>query len=178
MFAQRGTQTWVPMPEAEPLLIFVFLVADQIDDDGAGQNYDRVFISVDVHAVGVGPGKPFLAYLRHDLAVTLKGVFVIEEAALRFQIVGAGHIDGETTAKQREELLLYHSDLPAFALNLVGGSPRQQLLADKRQFVALHVLEGKLVAPTEGASINKEDVSALGVADGEIITKRPELLFQ
>jgi len=46
------------------------------------------------------------------------------------------------------------------------------------QFIALHVLEGKLVAPTEGASIDKEDLSPRGVADVEVIAKRPEFLFQ
>ena len=61
--------------------------------------------------------------------------------------------------------------------DFVSRSPREQFLADEGQFVPAGILKGKFVAPTERAAIDDERVAAILIADDEIITPRPELLF-
>ena len=84
------------------LIVLVVRVADHVDDDGAGEDEDVILAVGDVHAVGVGPGKPFFRDLGDGLIATGEGVFHVHETALSFQVVGARDINGETAFEEGE----------------------------------------------------------------------------
>ena len=86
----------------------VVRVADHINHHGAGEEEHVVFAFRDVHAVSVVPTEPALGYFGDFSAATLKAVFQVQETALRFEVVRAGHIHGEFAAEEREEMFLHH----------------------------------------------------------------------
>lgn len=140
---------------------------------------EHVVLAVgDVHAIGVGPREPSFAHGGDGAAVALEGVFVVEETALRLQVVGPRHVHGELAAQQREQVLADLGEHAPFAFDEVGRTPCEQLLPDEGELVALHVLERQLVAPAEGASIHEEHVLAVRVADLEVVAPAPEFLLQ
>jgi len=63
----------------------------------------------------------------------------------------------------------YPGQQRAIALDLVGGAPRQQFLADERELAAAGVLKRKLVAPTEGPAIDPKQVCAALVSNHEVV---------
>src|SRR5690606_38243257 len=79
--------------------------------------------------------------------------------------------------KQREELFLHDSGQLTAAGDFVGRSPRQKLLPDEGEFVAVQVLKGKFVADGERFAIHEKYVVAAFVFDGEIVAKAEQLLL-
>src|SRR6266487_4402650 len=99
----------------------VFLVANLVDNDGAGQNQDLIFAFRDVNAVGVSPREPAFRHLRDFAAATPEGVLVVEKVALGIKVIGARHIHGEFAAEERKELLFDDRGELAVAIDLIGG---------------------------------------------------------
>ena len=62
---QRSLMICIPICSFSPSLTFTFLVANHVDDDGAGQYEHFVFAIGHVDAVSVGPREPLFANLRH-----------------------------------------------------------------------------------------------------------------
>src|SRR6266550_4680519 len=93
-----------------PSMSFVFLMADHVDDHGAGKNQHIVFTVGDVHTVGISPTEPFLADAGHGAPAALECVFVIEKIALSFKIVRPWDIHGELAPEQSEQVFLYDGD--------------------------------------------------------------------
>jgi len=53
-------------------VLVVVGVADHVNDDGAGEQQDLIFAIRDVHAVGVGEGKPAFGNFRNLPSAALK----------------------------------------------------------------------------------------------------------
>jgi hypothetical protein len=60
---------------------------------------------------------------------------------------------------------------------VVRRPPRQELLADKGQFIAPHVLKRELLPDAKGSPIDEKHVSPLFILDAEIIAPREQLLL-
>ena len=84
--------------------------------------------------------------MRDCLVVPIKSVLMIEKIAFSLEVVGSRDVDCEFAVEEREELLLHNGRQLTVAIYFVGRSPGEQLLADERQFMALHVLKGELIA--------------------------------
>src|SRR5439155_13435140 len=122
---------------------------------------EHVVLSIsDLDAVSVGPGKPAFGHLGHGLAAASEAVFHVQELALGLEIVGSWHIHREPAAEEREEVLLHHGCHLATSGYLVSRSPGQQLLLNEGEFLACHVLKGKLVADAKGSPIDEKHVLA------------------
>ena len=129
------------------------LVAAEVDDDDRGQDQDGVLAVADVDAVGVGPGEELLGDRRQRTAGAGKDVFLVVEVALGVQVVGTGDVDGEPAAEAGERPLLDDRGLAIALPDLVGRSPREELLPDEGELVAGEVLERQLVAEAELFSV-------------------------
>src|SRR5262245_30358192 len=75
------------------LMAIYVSVADDVDDDGAGEDEDVVFVGGDVDAVGVGPGEPAFGAGGDGAAGAGEFVFVVEEVAGGFEVIGAGDVN-------------------------------------------------------------------------------------
>ena len=147
----------------------------EVDHDCGGQDQDRVLALVDVDRVRVRETEPLLARPRHLAAAPLEGVLVVEEVALGFEVIGAGHVDGEPGAKQCEQVLLHDRHGRVSADDLVLRAEAQQLLLDPGELVAFHVLERELVAEAEDLAVDIVRIATVGVLDGEVVA--PDRIF-
>src|SRR5919107_5178826 len=123
-------------------------MAGLVDDDGAREDQDVILPFAYVDAVSVGEAEPALRHGRDDMVTAPERVFVIEEIARRFEIVGAGHVHGKPVMKNAEQVALDHRGESTAAMNFVGAPERKHLLLDERELLACHVPEGQLVAET------------------------------
>ena len=82
----RGGRS-VPLP--------VVPVAGLIDHDRAGKDEHVVLALGDVDAVRVGQGEPPLRDGRHVAVAAAEDVLVVEEVALRLEVVGSGRSERE-----------------------------------------------------------------------------------
>ena len=88
---------------------------------------------------------------------------MVRQIDLRFQIALFVDVDVEGALEEGEHLLLDCGDVFITAVQLVGGSPREELLPDEQQFVALRVLKRELVAEDEDLTIDEEGIFALSL---------------
>src|SRR4030095_1681790 len=96
----------------------------------------------------------------------------------RFEIIRPRDIDGEFATEERKELLLDDGRELAIAIDLISGSPGQQLLLNKGEFVAAHVLKRQLVTEGENFAVHKENVVAGIVLDAKVVAEGKQFLFQ
>ena len=162
-------------------VVSLLLFGGHVYDYGADEDEDVVFALGDVYAVGVGQGEPSFADGGDGLVVAGEVVFVVEEIALGFEVAGAGAVGidvyGEVVAEKGPDFLLDDGEELAVAVDFVGGAPGEEFLADEGELVAVHVLEGELVADGESAAVDEEAVVAGVVLDGEVVAEGEELLF-
>jgi len=85
---------------------FLIGMRDEIDHDRGGQDQHGVLALVDVDRIRVGETEPLLAHARHLAAAAREDVFMVEEVALGFEVVGARDIDAELRAEQRDRCFL------------------------------------------------------------------------
>jgi len=116
------------------------LVADEVDDDGGGQDRDIVLPVDDVDAIGVAEGEKTLGDVGDSSALPYELIFEIEEIAGDRVVVGARDIDFELVLEQTQ-LLGDFGEQFSITMNVVGLHETEDLLRDECQFVALHVLE-------------------------------------
>src|SRR5687767_4948749 len=98
-------------------------------------------------------------------------VFVIEEVAFGFEIIGAGDIDDEFTFEERKQFLFYDGGEGAVAVDFVFGSPGKQLLLDVRELLALQILERKFFADGENFSVHEKAVGSGFIFDRKIVAE-------
>src|SRR5439155_22646421 len=102
---QRSESKW-QVRAAYGSVAFVVGVADHINYHGAGEHEDIVFSLGNVHAIGIGPGKPAVRNLSHRLAAAGESVLHVQKVALSLEVIRAGHVHGEAAAEKREQLFL------------------------------------------------------------------------
>ena len=86
---------------------------------------------------------------------------MVEEVALRLEIVGARHVHREPVVQQGEQLLLHHGGELAVPMDLVGGRELEQLLLDERELAAVEVLERELSAPADRLAVDEIELAPL-----------------
>src|SRR5215207_4138813 len=126
-----------------------------VDHHGAGKDEHVVLPLGDLDAVGVAQGEPALRHRRYLPVSTLEDVLVVEEIALRLEIVRPRHVYGKPMVKEGE-----------------------QLLTDERQLVPRQILERELTPEAERLAVDEVDLTALIVADVVVVAPRQELLLQ
>lgn len=121
-------------------------MARHIHDDRAGQNQHILYVVANLDTIRIRPTEPALRDGRHRLAVASETVFVVGEISLCSKIIRPRYIDGENALKEGEKRLLDDGRKLACLIDLVSRPPREDLLADVRQFLPLQILERKLTS--------------------------------
>src|SRR5262249_1708070 len=119
-------------------------MARLVDHNSAREKKNLVFVVGDLDAVGVGKSEPLLRDGRNDLSVSREHVVVVSEISFGFEVVRTGDVDSKTVVEERKQFFLHDRDELATAGDLVGRSPRKNLLLDKRELAAVQVLEREL----------------------------------
>ena len=102
---------------------------------------------------------------------------MIEQVSLSDQIVWAGDVDRKRAMEEREQVLADDCDQIAIPVNAVRRAKGEQVLLDIGQFMALHVLKGKLIPQTEHFAVDIEAIVPGFVADDEIVSETKDLLL-
>lgn len=116
-------------------------MAHLVDDNRTGKYQNRILGAFNVHSIAVTKAEPTLRDCCHRPIASTKHVLVIEKITLRFQVVRARNADGETVMKRREQMLPDNCSSLAAAHDLVGLSPREYALLDKRELVSVQILK-------------------------------------
>jgi hypothetical protein len=157
--------------------ISIVAVADQVHDDGSGEDEDIILAIGDFYPVSVRPAEPALGNRCRDVISTSDRVLVVEKIPLGFEVIGPGDIDSEPMVDEGEQLALDHRQLLVSAPQLVRWSPVEKLLLDVNELVAGHVLKRQLVPEAQRLAIDEEGVRATFVLDCEVVAPGQELLF-
>src|SRR5262245_20572683 len=75
-------------------LYAILVVADLINDHGAGENEHVILTGRDIHTIGVSKSEPFPRNGGDYAAAALEGVFAIKKVAGGFEVIRPRHIDG------------------------------------------------------------------------------------
>ena len=160
-------------------LIIVATIGDDLDDYRQGQDqHDIGLVVSDADPVGVAQSQP-LPRKRGDLATSTRhGILERQNVAHHLEIFRIRHLDREPAPQGHPEVSTHLSHRSAFAPNLVHPNPTENLLFDIEELVALHVLEGELVAQSRKRAPYLKRVAAVDVLDREIVAERDEVLLQ
>jgi len=161
----------------DTLSFFIIGMARHINDHSARQQEDGVLVVGDIYAVAVAPSQPLLRYGSHGPVATPKDVLEIQKVTLGDQVVWAGDVNSEGASEKSEELLCNHGRQGAVSVDFVSRAPREELLLDIGELVALHVLKGQLISKSQGLAVYEESVPAGTVLNDEIIAPCKELLL-
>ena len=164
-------------PPVKRCSMVLLVVADHIDDDGAGEQEDVVFAGGNFDAVGVGPGEPAFGAGGDDAAGAGELVFVVEKISLGLEVIGAGDVHDEFAFEEGEQFFLDDGGEVSVAMDFVFGSPGEKTLLDEGEFAALHVLEGKFVADGEDFAVDEKAIGAGFVFDDEVVAEAEYLLL-
>src|SRR5438128_7100525 len=132
---------WVILLEQRPSAAAV--AGNEVDDDSAGKDEDRVFGGGDVDAKPLAGG--LFCRRGHGLLAPFEDVIVIVKVPLRTKVVGAGNVDEKVAAIAGQRLLRNFGDDLAPLADCVFGTTREHGLGDVGQLLLLHVREGWLV---------------------------------
>src|SRR6266702_1329394 len=152
------------------------LVVHHVNDYRAGQNQDVIGTRSDVHTIGIGYPEPLLRDFRHAVASLVDLIFVIQNIALCFHVLRACHVNVKALAQRRDQGFLDCGEYIAIAVNAIRILDVHDLLLDRGQFVALHILKAQVLPYTEGLAINKEDALAQPILNPVVIAERDQLL--
>ena len=157
--------------------VFVLVVADLVDDHGAGEDQQVVLAGFDVHGVGVADRQPLLGDRGHHAATVAEGVVVVQETALGLVVVGAGHVDRERTAQQGEDVLAHRRHVAATQVDLPGLPDQGDLLTYEADVGTMFVADvDPLAEQRECLAVEVEPLAAVFVADGEVVAEAEDLL--
>ncbi len=150
-------------------------MAAPVDDNTAADEQDVILTIHYVNGVVVCQGDDGFGDGGNRPTRTGNGVFIVKKTSLGFQIIWAGNIDGEATAKERKDVLMHRGGVP-IALDVVGCAECQEAAADGGDNVAIHVFDIQGIANGKNLAIDKQDITPGMVLDGEIVANIKDLL--
>ena len=124
-------------------------VAAPVNDDRRRKNQYRILGVCNVETVGIGEAEPLLGNACDLLISAPERVLVVEEVALHRQVVRSRNVDRERVVKKRERVFSHNGDQSAALEDLVGPSPRENLLLDECELCSSQVMKKEPVSNGE-----------------------------
>src|SRR3954469_1049610 len=131
------------------------VVPHAVDADGDGEDQRGLLPSGHLDPVGVTNPEPALGDLRHLVAGALDLILVVDEIALRRQVVAAVDLDRVAVANADQRLLDGRGGVPA-ALDLVPVTHAELLLPNREQLLAGGTFEHERVPDPQRLSVDLE----------------------